>query len=423
LFLASLVALTPLPVLSADGEVSLQGDTMTLESLLSQVQARNPEIAAAKQELEAARQRIAPARALENPMLEVGILNLPVESLSLRREDMTMKMLGVSQRLPFPGKRDLRAAVASADAQSVAFGYDETVNRITRDAHIAYVELSLVRRSREIVMRNRAAVEQFLRVAEGRYSVGQGAQPDVLKAQTQLTRMTDELLRNAREEATMQAELRRMLDSAADAAPILPAPIPPRSGELNGEALRRAAAEHRPQLHGLESEIARYDREVELMQREFYPDFDVRLSYGQRDRALDGMNREDMVSLSVAIDLPIWRKSRLAPQVAQARAMRERAREMHRAQSAEVSAALETQLATARQSRRSLELIETALLPQSRLAVESSLAAYRVGRVDFATLLDNQMLVYTYESELARAGAAYEEALAQIDFVVGATRE
>lgn len=155
------------------------------------------------------------------------------------------------------------------------------------------------------------------------------------------------------------------------------------------------------------------------MQREFYPDFDVRLSYGDREPTPEGTRREDMVSLTVAVDLPIWRKSRLEPQVAEARAMRERSREMYRAQTFEVFAALDTQAATIEQSRRSLELIDSGLLPQSRLAVESSLAAYRVGRVDFATLLDNQMLVYAYELERARTSAAEVKALAEIDFLIG----
>ena len=420
LFLMSLATLASFPALPAQEDASAPGGAMTLESVLRQVRARNPEIAAAKQELEAARQRIAPARALENPMLEAGVVNLPAQSWSLRREDMTMKMLGISQRFPFPGKRELRAAVATADAESTAFGYEETVNRVVRDAYIAYVELGFVRRSREVVERNRSVVEQFLRVAEVHYRVGQGVQSDVLKAQTQLSRMTDELLRIDREEATVQAELRRMLDSAAIAALILPAAIPSRSRDLDAEALRQIAMTSRPQLRGLERLIARYDQEVALMQREFYPDFDVRLNYGLRDRALDGTSRENMVSVTVAVDLPLWRKSRLEPQVAEARAMRERAREMYRAQTAEVSAALDTQLAIAQQSRRSHALIETTLLPQSRLTVESSLAAYRVGRVDFATLLDNQMVVYSNEIELARVAAAYEQALAQVDFVVGA---
>jgi len=418
LLLTVIVGLVPFPVLSADIETSRQVDITTLDSLLRQIRARNPDIAAAKFELEAARQRIAPARAFDDPMLEVGVVNVPVESMSFRREDMTMKMLGVSQRLPFPGKRALRAAVASLDAESMAFAYQETINRTVRDACVAYSQLILIRQSRNIVQSNRVVVEQFLRVAEGRYTVGQSGQPDVLKAQTQLTRMADELLRIDGEEAAMQADLNRLRDTAS-AEPLAPVASAVARSEPDSALMRQLATDRRPQLHGLKSMIERYDREAALMRREFYPDFDVRVGYGQRERTLDGMPRDDMVSLTVAVNLPIWRKSRLEPRVAEAHAMSARASEMYRAQTAEVFAALDTQIAVIRQSRLSLNLITTGLLPQSRLTVESSLAAYRVGRVDFATLLDNQMIVYTYELEWARATQQLAKAFAEIDFLIG----
>jgi len=96
-------------------------------------------------------------------------------------------------------------------------------------------------------------------------------------------------------------------------------------------------------------------------QREYYPDFDLKLQYGQRDRAPDGMPRDDMVSLTVGLNLPIWRKSRLEPQVAEARAMRSQAQSMLAAQQLETRAALEEQRAIARQSRQSAELYQSTL--------------------------------------------------------------
>lgn len=426
LLLALVVASTPLSAFSAEADASWTARTTPLEQLWRDVRVRNPEIAAARQELEGAQQRIAPAHALEDPMLEVGVVNAPLNSMSLRREDMTMIMLGLTQRLPFPGKRDLRAAVARMDADSVKFAYEETVNRVMRDARAAYFDLVLVQHSRDIVLNNREVVEQFLHVAEARYGVGQGTQADVLKAQTQLSGMSDELLLNDREEAAIQAQLRRLRDDASDpTTPIRPTPLPPMPRTLNIEisALRQAAIRDRPQLRGLQSLIERNDQEVALLQRDFYPDFDVRLSYGQRERTLDGARRDDMVSLTIAVNLPIWRKNRIEPRITEALAMRNRTRELYRAQTAEVLAALDTQFATALQSRLSADLIEAGLLPQSRLAVESSLAAYRVGRVDFSTLLDNQMIVYRYELERARTAATYARALAEIDFLVGKAPE
>src|SRR5512143_3618556 len=105
------------------------GDTQPLVALLAEAMRNNPEIQAAAREREAAQQRIGPAKSLDDPMLEAGVLNVPVESLRFDREDMTMKMIGLSQKFPYPGKRDLREAVATIDAESVGLAYQETVNR------------------------------------------------------------------------------------------------------------------------------------------------------------------------------------------------------------------------------------------------------------------------------------------------------
>src|SRR5688500_10103043 len=101
-----------------------------LTVLVAEALENNPEIQAALQEREAARQRISPAEALDDPVLEAGVINAPLASQTFNREDMTMKMIGLSQRLPFPGKRGLRKDVAAKDAEAIDYGYEETVNRI-----------------------------------------------------------------------------------------------------------------------------------------------------------------------------------------------------------------------------------------------------------------------------------------------------
>ncbi|MBI3067496.1 MAG: TolC family protein, partial [Betaproteobacteria bacterium] len=68
---------------------------------------------------------------------------------------------------------------------------------------------------------------------------------------------------------------------------------------------------------------------------------------------------------------------------------------------------------------RSARLYRGDILPQARLTVEAALAAYRVNRVDFLTLLDNQMTVFNYEIAYVTAVANYNKALAEIDLLTG----
>ena len=379
----------------------------------------NPEIRAALNEWEAAQRRIQPAGAIDDPMLEAGVINAPLASQTFRREDMTMKMLGLSQRFPFPGKRGLRQDVAAKDAESVGYAYQETVNRVVRDVKVAYFDLALVIESTRLTEKNEQVLEQFLKIAESRYAVGQGNQADVFKAQTQLSEVVGELIRLGRERPAMEAELSRVLGRRSDVG--APLPETPRLQEmtLQLEALRDTALKERPQLLALQSLIDRGTKTLDLARKEYYPDFDVTFSYGQRDKTLDGNRRDDMVSLTAAINLPVWRKSKLAPRVAEAIAMRDQAIDMYQAQQNELSSKLRQQVASAEQSLKSARLYETGILPQARLTVESSLAAYQVNRVDFLTLLDSQMTVFNYEIGYATALASYNKALAEVDLLTG----
>ncbi len=412
------------PVAAAPGapattSVSTAGPATPVEPLLEEALRNNSEIAAARAENDAAQQRIAPAAAFDDPMLEVGVVNAPLP-FSLRREDMTMKMLGLSQKLPFPGKRDLRHNVAVADAASIAHAVDETVNRVVRDVRVAYEELRLAVTSERLVTATLATVKQLAAVAEARYAVGQATQSDALQAQIQVVRMQQDLLRLGQEQTMRRSELRRLLGRRDDDALAI---TPTRATLLDfsaaPEALQQTAQEQRPQLKSLTALIEKSDREVELARREYYPDFELRFGYGQRDRTLDGMPRDDMVTLTVAVNLPLWRKSRLEPRVAEANAMRRQAASLAEGQRLETRAALERELASERRQRESATLYRSTLMPQTEAAFDSALSAYRVGRVDFLTLLEARMRIYEAALGEAEAIAGHNKAIAEIDFLTG----
>lgn len=390
-----------------------------LEGLVVEALEMNPEIRAAQWERDAAKQRIRPAGALDDPMLEAGVITLPVPSWSFRREDMTMKMLGLLQKLPFPGKRGLREDVASKQAEVVAYGYQETVNRVVRDVKATYFDLSLVAESTRLVQKNKQILDELLKITQARYGVGQGSQADVLKAQTQLSRMVDELIKLGREQSAMEAELARAIGRRFETLPP-PEEMPaPQEITFSTESLYQTALKQRPQLLGLETAIAKATGMLDLARKDYYPDFDVRVQYGQRDRMPDGQQRENMVTFTVGMNLPVWRQSKLDPRVAEAEALRDQATNMYQSQQNEIAAKLRQQVAGAEQSLKSAQLYRTTILPQARLTVEASLAAFRVNRVDFLTLLDSQMAVFNYEIAYAQAVAGHNKSLAEIDFLVG----
>jgi outer membrane protein TolC len=413
-FLWAAVAL-PLAALPAAAQEAVDAH---LEALLAEAAQNNPDLQALRREAEAARNRISPAGALDDPMLEAGVLNYPVESRSFKTEDMTMKMIGVAQRLPYPGKRGLRRDVAEKEALAAEANLQELANRVRRDVKVAYFELGFVDESLRLAERNRRVLEQYLEIAEARYGVGQGTQADVLKAQTQVSKMLEELIKLGRERPMLEAELNRAAGRGGAPGSVTPPPAQARAMSLALEELRAAARANRPQLAAQQRMVDRNVAAVALAQKDYYPDFDLRFSYGQRDNSVD-MKREDMISFTVAINLPVWGQSKRDPRVAEAEAMRAQAVTMYQARLNELDAMLRQQVAAAEQALKSVRLYETGLLPQARLTADASLAAYRVGRVDFFSLLDSRMTVFNAEVGYAASLAGYNKALGEIEFLVG----
>jgi outer membrane protein TolC len=66
-----------------------------------------------------------------------------------------------------------------------------------------------------------------------------------------------------------------------------------------------------------------------------------------------------------------------------------------------------------------VELYKGGIIPQAEQSLESAVISYRVNKVDFLTLLDGRMSLFTYERELYESQAEYMMKLAQLEAAIG----
>jgi outer membrane protein TolC len=130
-----------------------------------------------------------------------------------------------------------------------------------------------------------------------------------------------------------------------------------------------------------------------------------------------------MATLMLGVTLPLWAgsKQHSVRREMEAEQAIEQAREMDLLN--ETFARLVELTANAERARSLIELHETAILPQARAAVESALSAYRVGQVDFMTLVTNELTVNRYEIEIVRLAADYHRASAEVEALIGGRLE
>ena len=409
----------------------------SLEALLARAQSANPSLRAARARVDAARARVTPAGLRADPMLMAGVQNFPVSEPGFQ-DFMTMKMVGVGQTVPYPGKLALRRQAARRDAEATDASLAAVTREVEREVRGAYYELAFLDRAFAIVQRNQRVLGDFVQVAQVRYSVGQAGQQDVLRARVEATRLAEQAVALSEQRRAALARLNAALDRPTDtpvAAPEVPqriaraavadsagrvrfvsaalgaraadSPLPPLA-ELQDMAVRES-----PALREQEAMIAAQATRAELARREHLPDLDVSLQYGQRQ----GLS--DMVTATVSVPLPLQkgRKQDLAAaesrsELAALEAERAAERNALRAEVARLSSELERQ-------RAQLALYVKAVIPQGRASLASATASYQVGRVEFLTVLDNQATLFNYETEYFRTLSDFAATLAELERVVG----
>lgn len=385
-----------------------------LDDLVKEALEKNPEILAAKGMGEMARAKAPQVKALPDPMLQFELQNIGLTGFSVGKMDMSMAGISLSQAIPYPGKRGLRRQVAEREAEGAGAMVDATRLSVVSRLKTAYYDLVFIHQSLDVVDRTRRILQDFEKTAQARYSVGEGIQQDVLKAQVELSMLTQRSATLEQMREGTGAMLNSLLDRPPD-APLgrpedfsPPRPVPPLA-ELN-----RLALENNPELKARQRAIEASQTQVALMKKEYKPDFAV--SGGWRSRG----GLDDLYQVMVEVELP-WQRERRRYGVQEALASVEAAQKSRRAMEEMVLAKVRDLFTMAARAERLARLYQTAIIPQATFSLESATSAYRVGKVDLLMVLDNVRALLDNELMVQEQLADYHRAVARLEEVVGTT--
>lgn len=391
-----------------------------LQALVSEALKANPEIKQMSSLHTASREAIKPAGAFDDPEVAFLMKDVPTDTWALNREDMTQKMLELSQKFPFPGKRRLRSEVAEEQARSDKFVYQEKANEVRAKMVIAYWSLSLSHGIFDLTQKNKQFWEQVVKVAETRYGVGQGQQADVLQAQVELGNYLDRLFQWTQKQESARAEINALRSQPPHTPVAQPQALTPRTLTLSLNNLI-SQAESRPQLQALKALIAKQEKAVALARKDYYPDLTISLGYGFRETLAPPINQKqpDMFTSKVMFNLPIWHGSKIQPKIREEQAKQNAAQEAHQAGFNQLTAMIKDRFAKLQRLVKQVTLYDHGIVPQARQAATASLASYQVGALDFSQVYQNQIAVYNAEMQLQEYMKDFEENWAELEWLVG----
>ncbi len=406
-------AIVIVPAHTVDAVAQVPVDTLTVQQVVSIVRAANPMIAAARFRADAAAAQVSQAGALPDPMLSLGFMNRPVNDFSAG-EPMTMNQVQLTQMFPWPGKLGFGKERQQHLAEAERLEADEAEAGLVARVQSVYFQLAFMDRALAIMEGTRNLLRDFLQVSSAMYAVGTALQQDVLQAQVAIAAMTEDITVMEQDRVAMAARLNGLLGREATATVgALELPGPSSQSLPHVDSLMAEAVAQRPALAAARARVEAAEAGYRAARRELYPDFMVSLGYGHRPQF------DDMATLMVGISLPLFAGSRQLPMRREMLAMQATEEAMEQDLYNETFARLAELRAEAERARRLTGLYATAVLPQARASVESAMSAYRVGGVDYMTLVESEMTVNRYEIETVRLVAQYHQALAEIDALRG----
>lgn len=388
-------------------------EIVPLSSLLEELVRNNPEIRAARFRYDAATKRPSQLSTLPDPKFSFVDFGVGRPLSTLNTSDFAYVGFGFSQEVPFPGKLALAGREAQKEADSEGEMYRAAVLEKIAQLKLTYYQWFYVIKAIEITQKNRGLMEQFEKIARARYAVGKGIQQDILKAQVELSSLAQQLELLDQRRGSIEARINSLLNQPPGTPLGRPTDVKRSPFELDLETVLGMIEPNSPRLRAQQLLVDSRAVGIERGKKEYWPDFNFNFQWQHT-----GSQFRDyyMATAEVKVPLYFWRKQRYGVEEAVARS--EESRQNYQATKQDLLFTAKDQYLIAKTSERVLALYESGIIPQAALSLESAMAGYEVGSVDFLTLVNNWVTLFNFEMQFYEELAKHEQALAQLEPVV-----
>jgi len=387
-----------------------------LDVLIQEALARSPMIISARKHWQALTKVPLQVSTLPDPM--VGLQQLTVGSpqpfSGYETSDFYYTGFGMSQDIPGPGKLGLRANQAEKEAEAARAAYLVQQRQVIEQVRETYFNLFYLRKMLDSLHGTQSELNHVAQTTEAQYHVAMAQQQDVLKAQLAQTDILKDLEMNDGEFQQGQASLKAIIGREQDSPNIEIGEITPTVITLSDSQLLQLALAKSRMLQQVNAMEQQSDAALAIAKRDYIPDFNVGYTY---QKTGPGFRDYYMLTLGMKVPLYFWRKQ--TPAVEQAALEKESTSADSYATRLSVLSDLQNQIIALRTTSRVLKLYSDGLIPQAEETLISGTAAYRVGKIDFQTLLSAVIDMLRVKQEYFRTLADHEIAIAKIRQTIG----
>lgn len=347
--------------------------------------------------VEAPIQMAVAAGQLPDPVLKLGLNNVPVtgpDQFSLSRDFMTQRSVSVIQEFTRSDKRRARTERYEAEAAAAEAQRAVGLANVQRNVATAWLDLWYAQQTGVLLGHHGHPLELELQAATATYRSGRGTRADVLAAEIEIQKLHDRLDESRATVDAAKVNLERWVGQAAS-RPLSARPslaVPQRVQEL-----AQAELDAVPELAASQRDIALAEAEIRAVAETKKPDVTVELMYSQRGSAYSNMG-----SLNVSFPVPWDQGNRQDREVAAKLAQAQEARAKAEVVARNTRALVAAKLAEMERNLGRLKRYDEQILPLANARADAALTAYRANTVPLLAVAEaNHRTIDTALDQLA----------------------
>ena len=390
----------------------LPTNTLDVMELVSLAASGNPELEALHDSWRIAQAIIPQMEAVPDPVLTAQYAQVPgfANPQFIHRGYVQVSL---SQKLPGYGKIPARTRVAELEVEVRHRLYQELLNSILTEIQKKLVELYLVETKIQIKRKHQFMTDHLIRVTNIRYSVGKGAQPDLVRAQTERTRFETELSELWGRRKKILLRLKYLTGSDTFPEGRAPIPVQPDEIELELEPLLETARLYRPQLWALRAQLEKAEARRRLAETEDNPDVTLAIMSRWFEYRPDG------IMLTASISLPFFNRRGYEYAVIEQEREIEKTESLLNEALAKIEYGIGDKLVEIETANDRHKIMRDTHLLQAQQLFRGSLKSYETGEYDFDSLIKAQHTLQEVELSLAQLETEASLAFKEIEGMIG----
>ncbi|MBE0376770.1 TolC family protein [Pseudoalteromonas prydzensis] len=371
---------------------SVYSNELSLAQALDYALDNEPWLTANKYQQAAVQAQSLAAGTLPDPVLSLGLMNLPTDGFAFDQEGMTQLKVGVSQMFSRGDSLELKQQALAQSAQQYPWLRADRLAQVKTIVIESWLNAYRAQQSIALIEQDKALFTQLIDITESSYasSVGKTRQQDIIRAQLELTRLEDKLVVLEQQFESAKKRMSQWLPMS-----MLTQPVSAKRNDISPlvdfaalkfEQLMPLLIAH-PAIVAIEQSVAAKQTEIAVAKQSYKPQFGVNMGYGYRDDTPMGDSRADLFSVGISIDLPLFTDNRQDQQVNAAIAMAESAKTEKLIALQKLKGMYFKEFSQLSRLQQRDALYQTKLLPQMAEQAQATLNAYTRDDGDFSEVM------------------------------------